>query len=164
MMASRQPVGLDAFLVGILLALTTSLSQAEKRYSPGAHDAEIRIGQTTVLSGPASSHETIARAQPACFTMLNAKGGINARRIKLISPDDGFNPARTVEKLRQLVEHEQVLPIINPLGASSSIAVQRYLNQRQVPQRFVAAGGARFGDHEQYPWTPVPCGDPHPPD
>src|SRR5882672_11316402 len=76
---------------------------AEKKYGPGATDTEITIGQTMTYSGPLSAYGTIGRAEAAYFTKINAEGGINGRKIKLISLDDGYNPAKTVEQTRKLV-------------------------------------------------------------
>ena len=126
---------------------------AQKRYDPGATDTEITIGQTMPYSGPASSYGTIGRAEAAYFAKINAEGGVNGRKIKLISLDDGFNPAKTVEQIRRLVERDGVLLIFNPQGSPTNAAIQKYLNQRKVPQLFVGAGDAKFGDPKRYPWT-----------
>src|SRR5262245_11452158 len=84
-----------------LLFLGCALALAEKQYGPGATDSEIRIGQTTAYSGPASTYSTIARTQLAYFDKINAEGGVNGRRIKLISLDDGYQPPKTVEQTRK---------------------------------------------------------------
>jgi ABC-type branched-subunit amino acid transport system substrate-binding protein len=126
---------------------------AQKQYDPGATDAEIKLGQTMPYSGPASAYGTIGRAQAAYFQMLNALGGINGRKLTLISLDDGYNPTKTVEQVRRLVEQEQVLLIFQSLGTAGNTAVQRYLNTQKVPQLFVATGATRFGDPRTAPWT-----------
>ena len=139
-----------------LAALTAALAlpaAAEKKYSPGASDTEIKIGNTSPYSGPASAFGTIARAQAAYFAKINAEGGIHGRKIKFISLDDAYNPAKTVEQVRRLVEYERVLLIFNPQGTPTNSAIQKYLNQNKVPQLFVAAGDAKFGDWKHYPWT-----------
>jgi branched-chain amino acid transport system substrate-binding protein len=128
-------------------------AEAQQRYDPGASDGEIRIGQTMPYSGPASAYGTIGRAQAAYFQMINEQGGINGRKIALISLDDGYSPARTVEQVRRLVEQDQVLMIFQSLGTPSNTAIQKYLNARKVPQLFVATGATRWGDPASYPWT-----------
>ena len=138
-------------LLGLLLIAISA--HAEKRYGPGVTDTEIKIGQTMPYSGPASSYGTIGRAQAAYFAKINAEGGINGRKLKLISLDDAYNPAKTVEQTRRLVEHDNVLLIFNPIGSPTNAAIQKYLNQRRVPQLFVGTGDAKFGDPKRYPWT-----------
>ena len=136
-----------------LLLLIGQNAFAQKRYDPGASDTEIKIGNTAPYSGPASAYGTIARAQAAYFAKINAEGGIHGRKIKFISLDDAYNPAKTVEQIRRLVELEGVLLIFNPQGTPTNSAIQKYLNQNKVPQLFVGAGDVRFGDWKRYPWT-----------
>ena len=126
---------------------------AQRRYDPGASDAEIVIGNIVPYSGPASAYGVIGRALGAYFARLNADGGIAGRKIRYLSVDDGYSPPRTVEQARRLVEHEQVLLIAQVLGTAPNVAIQRYLNQRKVPQLFVATGATRWGDPAHYPYT-----------
>ena len=84
--------------VAILLAVLASPpAHADKRYGPGVTDTEIKIGQTMPYSGPLSAFGTIGRAEAAYFDMINRKGGVNGRKIRLISRDDGYSPPRTIE-------------------------------------------------------------------
>jgi branched-chain amino acid transport system substrate-binding protein len=133
--------------------MVTAPAQAQKRYDPGVTDTEIRIGQTLPYSGPASAYGTIGRAQAAYFAKVNAQGGIGGRKIRLISLDDAYNPARTVEQTRKLVEQERVFLIFNPIGTPTNIATREYLNARKVPQLFIGAGDTKWGDPAKYPWT-----------
>jgi ABC-type branched-subunit amino acid transport system substrate-binding protein len=135
------------------LALLAGVALAEKKYGPGVTDTEIRIGQTIPYSGPGSSYATIGRAQAAYFTKVNAEGGIDGRRVTLLSLDDGYSPPRTVEQVRRLVEQEQVLLIFSAVGTPTNAAVQKYLNAKKVPQLFAASGGSEFGDPAHFPWT-----------
>jgi len=137
-----------------LAAIGTAVpAAAQKKYDPGATDSEIKLGQTMPYSGPASAYGTIGRAQAAYFQMINEQGGVNGRKINLVSLDDGYNPAKTVEQVRRLVEQDQVLLVFQSLGTATNTAVQRYLNAQKVPQLFVAAGATKFGDPNSYPWT-----------
>jgi ABC-type branched-subunit amino acid transport system substrate-binding protein len=131
----------------------TSLADAEGRYGPGVSDTEIRIGQTMPYSGPLSAYGAIGRAQLAYFAMLNAEGGINGRRITLISLDDGYNYAKTLEQVRRLVEHDRVLLVFSLVGFSPNMAVRHYLNAHRVPQLFVADGHSTWADPDHFPWT-----------
>jgi branched-chain amino acid transport system substrate-binding protein len=126
---------------------------AQKTYSPGATDSEIRIGNTMPYSGPASAYGTIGRVEAAYFKMINEQGGINGRKMEFISLDDGYSPPKTVEQVRKLVEQEEVLLIFQPLGTASNTAIQQYLNSRRVPQLFVSTGATKWGDPEHFPWT-----------
>ena len=142
-------------LSALLLASTLASAPAfaQKRYGPGATDSEIKIGQTMPYSGPASAYGVIGKAESALFAKVNEEGGINGRKIKLISLDDGYSPPRTVEQIRRLVEEEQVLFIYQSLGTPPNTAIQKYLNARKVPQVFVATGATKWGDPQHFPWT-----------
>jgi len=137
----------------IALLLTAIPAAAQKKYDIGASDTEIKIGQTMPYSGPASAYGTIGRAEAAYFQMINDQGGVNGRKITLISLDDGYSPPKTVEQIRRLVEQDQVLMIYQSLGTPSNTAIQRYLNAQKVPQVFVATGATKWGDPKNYPWT-----------
>jgi len=85
--------------------------------------------------------------------MINAKGGVNGRKINFISLDDGYTPSRTVEQVRKLVEQEEVLLVYAPLGTPTNSAIHQYLNAKKVPQLFVATGATKWGDPQHFPWT-----------
>jgi branched-chain amino acid transport system substrate-binding protein len=99
-----------------ILMLAAVSAAAQKKYDVGASDTEIKIGQTMPYSGPASAYGTVGRAEAAYFQMINEQGGINGRKITLISLDDGYSPPKTVEQIRRLVEQDQVLMIYQSLG------------------------------------------------
>ena len=145
-------------LVAGLLALApavlgSSAEAADKKYGPGATDTEIKIGQTMPYSGPLSAYGVVGKAELAYFAMINEQGGINGRKIKLISLDDGYSPPKTVEMTRQLIENEGVLAIFGTVGTAGNTAIEKYLNSRQVPQVFVASGASKWGDPDHFPWT-----------
>ncbi|MEY4752148.1 MAG: hypothetical protein RIQ60_4362 [Pseudomonadota bacterium] len=135
-----------------LCALTTS-ALAQKSYDPGASDKEIKIGTIHPYSGPASAYGTIGKGISAYFDMVNAKGGINGRKVVVIAKDDGYNPAKTVEQARALVEEEEVLLVFNSLGTPGNTAIHKYMNTKKVPQLFVATGATKWGDPKNFPWT-----------
>src|SRR6516162_7622545 len=135
------------------LALTTTVSFAEKNYDPGASDAEIKIGNIMPYSGPASAYGVIGRTEAAYFKMINEQGGINGRKINFISLDDGYSPPKTVEQVRRLVEQEHVAFLANTLGTAPNAAIRQYLNDNKVPQLFVLSGAPMFANPEHYPWT-----------
>ena len=144
---------LSIALAGLGAALIGAPAIAQKRYDPGATDKEIKIGGISPYSGPASAYGTIGKAIDAYFKKVNAEGGINGRQIRFITLDDGYNPARTVEQTRKLVEQEEVLLLFNTLGTPPNTAIHKYMNQKKVPQLFVATGATLWGDPKNFPWT-----------
>ncbi len=121
--------------------------------TPGVTDTEIKIGQTMPYSGSESAYGVIGRTEAAFFKMINDKGGLNGRKIDLISLDDGYSPPKTVEQVRRLVEDEKVAFLFNTLGTAPNLAIRQYLNDNNVPQLFVATGANIFADPARYPWT-----------
>jgi len=121
--------------------------------TPGVTATEIKIGQTMPYSGPASVLSSNAKAELAYFKMINEQGGINGRKITLISVDDGYMPPRTIEQVRRLVEQENVAFLFNTLGTATNAAIQKYLNDRKIPQLFVSSGASKWGDPQHFPWT-----------
>ena len=107
---------------------------AQKKYDPGATDTEIKVGNTMPYSGPASAYGTIGKAIGAYFDKVNAEGGINGRKIKYTTLDDGYNPAKAVEQVRKLVEEDEVLLVFSPLGTAVNTAIQKYMNSHKVPR------------------------------
>jgi ABC-type branched-subunit amino acid transport system substrate-binding protein len=140
-------------LAGLSAALIGAPAIAQKKYDPGATDKEIKIGGISPYSGPASAYGAIGKAIDAYFKKVNAEGGINGRQVKFVSLDDGYNPARTVEQARKLVEQEEVLLLFNTLGTPPNTAIHKYMNQKKVPQLFVATGATLWGDPKNFPWT-----------
>jgi branched-chain amino acid transport system substrate-binding protein len=139
--------------VGLCALLIAPSAMAQKKYGPGASDTEIKIGNTMPYSGPASSYGTIGTAEAAYFAMVNDQGGINGRKIKFLSLDDSYSPPRTVEQTRRLIEEENVLIDFSPLGTPTNTAIRKYLNEKKVPQLFVATGATKWGDPQHFPWT-----------
>jgi branched-chain amino acid transport system substrate-binding protein len=126
---------------------------ARAENAPGVTDTEIKIGKTMPYSGPLSSYSVLGRAQAAYFKMINEQGGLNGRRLNLISVDDGYSPPKTVEQTRRLVEQEQVAFLFGPLGTPTSLAVRQYCNDNKVPQLFISGSGSVFSDPQHFPWT-----------
>jgi ABC-type branched-subunit amino acid transport system substrate-binding protein len=136
-----------------VLAGAPQIAAGERINGPGVSDTEIKIGNTMPYSGPISNVSTIGRTEAAYFILLNESGGVYGRKITFISLDDAYSPPKTVQKVRKLVEQEQVLAIFGIIGTPTAAAVQRYLNELEVPQLFIQSGAARFADPERFPWT-----------
>jgi branched-chain amino acid transport system substrate-binding protein len=126
---------------------------AAAKDTPGVTATEIKIGQTMPYSGPASAYGNIGKGEQAFFKMVNDGGGINGRKINLLSLDDGYSPPKTVEQVRKLVESDSVAFLFQTLGTPSNTAIQKYVTQKQIPQMFVATGADKFGDPKGGPWT-----------
>ncbi len=144
---------LAGWLVVAASAMAAAPSWAQKQYDAGATDKEIKIGGISPYSGPASTYGTIGKAIKAYFDKVNAEGGVNGRKLNFISYDDGYNPAKTVEMARRLVEQDEVLLLFNVLGTPPNSAIHKYMNQKKVPQLFNATGATKWGDPKNYPWT-----------
>ena len=140
-------------IAGLAAALVSTTALAQKKYDTGATDKEIKIGGISPYSGPASAYGAIGKAISAYLAKVNDEGGINGRKINFISVDDGYNPAKTVEQARKLVEEEEVLFVFNTLGTPPNSAIHRYMNTKKVPQLFVATGATKWGDPKNFPWT-----------
>ena len=141
----------------LILGLTTGMlfsgaARAEEN-RPGVTNAEILIGQTNPYSGPLSAYGTQGRAQAAYYKMVNDEGGVNGRKIKLISLDDGYSPPKTVEQHRRLIEGDEVLGIVGTMGTPTNSAIVKYVNGKAVPHIFLATGASKWGDVANYPWT-----------
>ena len=140
--------------LAISALLATSAAWAQKAYSPGASDTEIKLGQSTPLSGPASAFGAGAgRAVVGYFEMLNAQGGINGRKIVFTQLDNAYSAPKAVEQSRKLVEDIGILAEVGTIGTAPNVAIQKYLNSKQVPQLFITAGGRRFNDPKTFRWT-----------
>src|SRR5262244_1870317 len=141
-----------AAVVLMLGAAFATPALAQKKYDTGASDTEIKIGQTIPLSGPASAYGSIGKVQAAYIRMINEQGGIGGRKINLIQYDDGYNPPKTVEQVRKLVESDEVLTTFQIIGTPPNAAVQKYLNEKKVPQLLASTGATRFTDPKHFPW------------
>jgi branched-chain amino acid transport system substrate-binding protein len=142
-----------AFLFAMCSFVLIAPARADKKYSVGASDAEIKIGQTAAYSGPASSIGEVGKVEALYFRKINEEGGVNGRKINFISVDDAYSPPQAVEQTRKLVEQDQVLLVFNPAGTSAITATRPYMNKQQVPQLFVMGSSSKFGDPKNFPWT-----------
>jgi branched-chain amino acid transport system substrate-binding protein len=147
--SKKKPEGESA---GSATEAATPAASAESG-TPGVTATEIKLGQSMPYSGPASAYGQIGKTEVAYFKMINEKGGINGRKVTLLSYDDAYVPAKAVEQTRKLVENDNVLAVVNSVGTANNTAVQPYLNQKKVPQLFVATGADKWADPEKNPWT-----------
>ena len=144
---------LIAGAIAVALGVVSGPASAQKKYGPGVTDTEIKLGQTMPYSGPASSYGTIGKLHTAYFKMINDAGGINGRKINLISLDDGYSPPKTVEQVRKLVEQDEVLALFQTLGTPGNSAIHKYVNGKKVPHLLLATGATKWADPKNFPWT-----------
>ncbi len=135
------------------VAFSGKAAFAQKKYEDGVTDTEIRIGNTNPYSGPASAYAAIGKTIDTYFKSVNEAGGINGRKVRFISMDDGYVPSKTVEVVRQMVESDKIFALFQPLGTPCNNAIQKYMNTRKVPQLYVATGASKWGDPANFPWT-----------
>jgi branched-chain amino acid transport system substrate-binding protein len=150
---TRYGGGFATAIVASVVATLMGPANAQKKYDAGATDTEIKIGTIMPFTGRASAYAVVGKAIAAYFKKINGEGGVNGRQINLVSYDDAYNPAKTVEQAHRLVEDDQVLLIFASLGTQTNAAIRGYLNSQQVPQLFVASGASRWDNPKDYPWT-----------
>jgi branched-chain amino acid transport system substrate-binding protein len=134
----------------LAVTLTVGATAAD---TPGVTATEIKIGNTVPYSGPASSYGVLGKLESAFFGMVNEQGGVAGHKINFISLDDNYSPPKTVEQIRRLVEEEKVAFTFATLGTPTNSAIVRYMNQKKVPQLFVATGADKWGNYKATPWT-----------
>ncbi|MEV6321209.1 ABC transporter substrate-binding protein [Nocardia sp. NPDC051787] len=133
---------------------TVGQGDCRGQQTTGITDTSIKLGGIYPLSGPASAYGELPKGVRAYFDYLNAEhGGIDGRKVEYLVRDDGYQPPKTVEETRRLVEQDQVFAVFQTLGTPTSSAVWDYLNQRKVPQVFVAGGATKWGADDKHPWT-----------
>jgi branched-chain amino acid transport system substrate-binding protein len=139
----------------VLAALAVSVpAGGVSNGTPGITSKQILIGGTVPLTGQASPFGVVGPAANAYFKYVNARGGVYGRKIKYIYRDDGYDPSRTLDETRRLVQQDKVFAVFNTVGTEHNLAIRPYLNAVKVPQIFGGTGASKIaGGHEQYPWT-----------
>lgn len=140
-------------LIASVLALTAVSAVSERVREQGVTDTEIRVGNIMPYSGNLAVFGDIGKAEAAYFEMVNERGGINGRKVRFISYDDKSNPATALDLTRGLIEKDNVLFMFGSFGTPGNFAVRQYLNERQIPQLFVASGDDHLFDPSLFPWT-----------
>jgi branched-chain amino acid transport system substrate-binding protein len=148
MQITRETGLASALVVAMMLA-----SPLPPAAAAGVTDTEIRIGNIMPYTGPLTAFAAIGRAEAAYFDMVNERGGINGRKIKFLSRDDSSNPVTALEETRKLVEEQNVLLMFSSFGTPGNLATRTYLNERKIPQLFVASGDEEWAHPRKFPWT-----------
>jgi ABC-type branched-subunit amino acid transport system substrate-binding protein len=140
-------------LLAIAVAGASLGAISEAVRDQGVTDNEIRIGNLMPYSGIHKIFGAIGKAEAAYFEMINERGGINGRKVRFISYDDKSDPASALKLTLGLVEEDKVLLMFGSFGTPGNFAVRKYLNERQIPQLFVASGDDHLSDPSLFPWT-----------
>ena len=142
-----------ALTVAGALAVVLAVGAVRAADTPGVTATEIKIGNTSPYSGPASTYGVLGKLESAFFGMVNEQGGVAGHKINYISLDDTYSPPKTVEQARRLVEEDNVAFMFATLGTPTNSAIVRYMNQKKVPHLFLATGADKWGDYKTSPWT-----------
>ncbi|MHC2461986.1 ABC transporter substrate-binding protein [Bradyrhizobium embrapense] len=140
-------------LFASVVALASLGAITQQVRDQGVTDTEIRIGNLMPYSGALEIFGQIGKAEAAYFEMINERGGINGRKIRFMSYDDLSDASNAMDLTRILVETDNVLLMFGSFGTPENLAVRKYLNERQVPQLFVASGDQDLSEPSLYPWT-----------
>jgi len=140
-------------LLVLMPAYFSGTEKAQQALAAAITDTEIRIGNIMPYTGPLAAFSTIGRTEAAYFDMINERGGINGRKIRFISYDDSSDPTTALEETRKLVEADNVLLIFGSFGTPGNLAARPYLNQRRIPQLFLASGDEEWSNPQKFPWT-----------
>src|SRR3954454_5722386 len=132
--------------------LTLGAATTVPAQQPGITDTEIKFGNIMPYSGPASALIVTGKGFAAYFDMINEKGGVNGRKLNMISLDDGFSPPKTVEATRRLVENDNVAFMFGTMGTAPSSATAKYLNGAKVPHLFLISSASKWNEPTTQPW------------
>ena len=141
-------------LAAIAALVVAGVAGATSTGTPGVSSSTIKIGSSGPLSGEAAAAAGVLKGADAYFKYVNARGGVNGRKIDFTYLDDAYDPSKTVQNVRQLIQQEGVFALFSVVGTNSNLAIRDFTNSAGVPQVFSAAGATTFGrDYAKYPWT-----------
>jgi branched-chain amino acid transport system substrate-binding protein len=150
----HRKIGFLAFVAGVVLAAVATSASGAQKLDPGVTAKSVFVGGTFPFSGPAALYSAIPLAERAYFLYVDARGGVNGRKIQFRYYDDGYDPSKTVPLTQKLVEQDGVFAVYGSLGTAPVLATRAYLNAKKVPQVLVATGDSYWGtDYKKYPWT-----------
>ena len=128
-------------------------AMAQQAPAVSATDSEILIGNVTPYTGELAAFGSIGKTEAAYFDMINERGGISGRKVKFLSYDDSSDPEMASEQLRKLADDDKVLFMFGSFGLQGNLAIRTYLNDRKIPQLFIASGNEEWGNPKSFPWT-----------
>jgi branched-chain amino acid transport system substrate-binding protein len=142
-LADRQPADLERSIAAPTLAATISISPAAAATAPaapavstttrGVSDGEIRFGIVAPFSGAAKElGRQMKLGIDTAFNRVNDAGGVEGRMLRLIAADDGYEPTRTADAMKQLYEKDQVFGIIGNVGTPTAVVAVPYALERRL--------------------------------
>lgn len=117
---------------------------AAKKDVPGVTDTEIVIGTWMPVTGPAAAWAVIGKTYSAYWDMVNEKGGVNGRKVRIIMEDDSYSPAKTVPLVKKMVEQDKVFAFVGGLGTNGGSAVMQYIIDNKVPHLAPSTGSSKW--------------------
>ena len=138
-------------LAALVLA---GIAAASPSATPGVTSSTVTLGSSGPLTGEAAAAAGVLRGAEGYFKYVNARGGVNGRKIDFKYLDDGYDPSRTVQNVRQLIQQDNVFALFSVVGTNGNLAIRDFANASGVPTVFSAAGATTLGrDYAKYPWT-----------
>ena len=119
----------------------------------GVTDDEIRFGISAPFSGSAKElGQNMKVGVQAAFNLTNANGGVHGRTLRLLAADDGYEPTRTVDTMKQLYESDQVFGFVGNVGTPTAVVALPYALERKVLfyGAFTGAGLLRRDPPDRY--------------
>jgi branched-chain amino acid transport system substrate-binding protein len=126
---------------------------AQQAPDASAANTEIRIGNVMPYTGALAAFASIGKTEAAYFDMINERGGINGRKVKFLSYDDSSDPEIASGQLHKLADDDKVLFMFGSFGLQGNLAIRTFLNDRKIPQLFIASGNDEWGNPKSFPWT-----------
>ena len=112
----------------------TSLIDVTAHAEPGVFDDRILFGQSAAFEGPAAALGLGMREGIlAAFAEANTTGGVNGRRLELVSYDDGYEPEKAIANTKRLIEEDGVFALVGEVGTPTSNAAQPIATDAGVP-------------------------------
>src|SRR5215475_15059353 len=133
--------------------LQNASSQEPRTLFRGVTANEIRFGISAALSGPTKElGQNMQRGIVAAFNIANANGGVHGRQLRLIAADDGYEPARAAETMKQLYEKDQVFGVVGNVGTPTAVVALPYALERKMLffGAFTGAGLLRNDPPDRY--------------
>jgi branched-chain amino acid transport system substrate-binding protein len=123
----------DAIAPSSAAAATAPTAPAVSSTTRGVSDREIRFGIAAPFSGAARElGRQMKLGIDTAFNRINDAGGVDGRMLRLIAADDGYEPTRTAEAMKQLYEKDQVFGIIGNVGTPTAVVAVPYALDRRL--------------------------------
>src|SRR6201996_5942974 len=139
-------------IVAVLAGLLGT-AQAQQAPDVSATGGEILIGNVMPYTGALAAFASLGKTEAAYFDMINERGGINGRKVKFLSYDDNSDSGTASDQLHKLADDDKVLFMFGSFGMQGNLAIRTYLNDKKIPQLFIASGNEEWGNPKSFPWT-----------